>query len=79
MQPSRDYSVLDRLRRITENVFLFPVALEAMVTGRFEVPMTAGQMFTVGLELLFYIVAPFIARVKGWPFYLAVSRSKCNG
>ena len=72
MQPSRDYSVLDRLRGITENVFLFPVALEAMITGRFEVPMTAGQMFTVGLELLFYIVAPFIARVKGWPFYFVI-------
>ena len=69
MQPSRDYSVLDRLKGITENVFLFPVALETMITGRFGVPMTAGQMFTVGLELLFYVVAPFIARAKVSLFY----------
>jgi peptidoglycan/LPS O-acetylase OafA/YrhL len=35
-----------------------------MITGKFGRPMTAGQMYTVGLELLFYLLVPLLARVN---------------
>lgn len=64
MQPSSDYPTWERVKGIASNILLFPVALESMLTGEFGRPMAAGQMYTVGLEILFYLLAPFLARAN---------------
>ncbi len=69
MQPSIHYPAWERMDGIARNVLLFPVALEGMFTGEFGRPMTAGQMFTVGLELLFYLLAPLFARANTRGFF----------
>jgi peptidoglycan/LPS O-acetylase OafA/YrhL len=69
MQPSSDYPTWERVRGIANNILLFPVALETMITGEFGRPMAAGQMYTVGLEMLFYMLAPFLARANTRVFF----------
>jgi len=77
LQYGAPYSTSDQAIAWITNLTLFPASIAAPIGGfRYGTPWTElalGQMYTVGLELLFYGIAPPLVRLRNRWFLLVLS------